>query len=164
MDEKQKKLISQYLNSKKPNIHYCKECGCIIDPDFDSTKQDYTFFKKENIPLLILSILLILFSLCLIISIHRIHILNLSLEQTQNILQEKDLKINELNAKLLQADEENTFFNKNCAIVLDGGKVYHTYNCYFFQNSTNDFFIYTTEQAEAKGYRPCKKCHESGSQ
>jgi hypothetical protein len=163
MDEKQENLISQYMTSKNKQIYYCKECGCIIDNDGIYTDND-CIADSKNKQVKILNILLIILSLFLVVSIHKIYTLNQNLQQTESILQTKDAQIDELNSQLSEAHEQNAFFNEHCAIVLDGRKIYHTYDCYFFQNSKNKFYVMTIEQAEDAGYRPCKKCHNTNNE
>jgi hypothetical protein len=160
MDEKQENLAAQYMQANNQHIQYCKECGCIIDNTRINPDEECVNSKNKPIKIFILNTLLLILSLCLVISIHKIYILTQNLQQMERVLQEEEIKIDGLNDELLKSEEEITFFNENCAIILDGSKVYHTYNCYFFQNTKNEYYIMTIRQAEDAGYRPCKKCHE----
>lgn len=49
------------------------------------------------------------------------------------------------------------FFDKHAVIVPDNGsKLYHKYGCSGIGSS--DFWIYNTEAASSKGYKPCSRC------
>lgn len=63
--------------------------------------------------------------------------------------------------ELEKADKEISFYEYSCAIVIDNNsKRYHKYGCDDI-NWDNDFYfwVYTTNEAEHKGYYACPTCH-----
>ncbi len=59
---------------------------------------------------------------------------------------------------LLKAQAQCDFFDENLCIVTPEGEKYHTYDCYHWRNS-NEVYIYTINESEYYGYKPCLDCH-----
>ena len=61
----------------------------------------------------------------------------------------------ELRDKVSDMEEKVQFFDRHAVFVLDdGSKEYHTYDCAWRKYSGLSFWIYNTEAAESKGYKP----------
>lgn len=61
----------------------------------------------------------------------------------------------ELRNKVSDMEEKVLFFDRHAVFVLDdGSKEYHTYDCAWRKYSGLSFWIYNTEAAESKGYKP----------
>lgn len=61
----------------------------------------------------------------------------------------------ELSSAALESSKHR-FLYENAACVNDTGSYYHHPDCDHFDDSS--FYIYNTELAEAKGYKPCPNC------
>ena len=53
--------------------------------------------------------------------------------------------------------DEYEFFHEHAVITTTTGKKYHRYDCYHIRNRS--FYIYNIENAESKGYTPCRDCY-----
>lgn len=65
-------------------------------------------------------------------------------------------QIDELNEQIAGMEENYYFYDDYVACVNDTGSYYHHPDCDYFDDSS--FYIYNTDLAEAKGYKPCPVC------
>lgn len=80
------------------------------------------------------------------------------LTNAKNELSEEKALTSKMSTTLIDALDQNIFFDECAGIVTTTGDKYHTYDCYHWHNG-NPIYIYNVELAAFKGYQPCLDCH-----
>lgn len=161
--------------AEKKSKKYCSRCGNPIDPDTKKCRGcGKQYFK--GIPwkkfLGIITILSFALNVHFYFKTMELTDINALLETENGTLKEEidglkfdiyELKTRkgELERKLDTYAEEIAFYDEYIVFVADdGSRLYHNYDCAFFQNCTS-FWVYGFEEAERKGYKPCSLCQKS---
>lgn len=139
----------------------CPGCGKRVRISFKSKKN-----KNSRIPLFIslaVNVVLIIFFVLFVSAYENEYS---SLQAKYDSLNTKYYNISKTAEQRLETirelkgyEEKAAFLDANIVFVVSGdGYTYHTYDCHFFQNCES-YLAYNPENAEAKGYTPCKVCH-----
>lgn len=167
----EKEAETEAKPEKKSKVVYCKKCG----EQIDSTTKKCTgcgkqyFNSKKLLPIIIMSVVIaILVGLNIFQFIYNgsvVEELEAKISTLEIIKSANEKKISDLDEKesdtfleYVKTRKALKFYEENACIVPDDGKnIYHIYGCEYLGDET--YWIYNSQLAQNRGYKPCSHCH-----
>lgn len=178
--DKADEIVSSYTEyadghvefTKKENSHRSRDKVNIIEAKHTNDTEEIKRIRKLSVLVFSLIFACIFGAMAIFFMYKKIQILdeknnkleveNSSLESELSDIKKELTEANELSEKmsktLIEALEQNIFFDNNVGIVTSSGEKYHTYSCHHWKYS-DEIYIYNIELAEYYGYEPCLDCH-----